>query len=254
MCAMLRSVGMRARVVLGYRASEYNTIGGYYILRQLNAHAWVEAWQDGAGWKAFDPSPPGEIARLHKPAGGWLLGPLRDLYEYVEFKWLDKVITYDVGQQRNVMASIDYNLDRFTKILSTIKETITAWGYLLMFFILAVIGSVVLGAVAVLVQRRRAIRQLQLESVSRRVARRLAKHLEFYLQMLRILEKAGFVKPLWQTPAAFAAQLELQNAVRFAPVVPLTDIFYEIRFGGRPLDVDRARLIHQHLETLKQTV
>ena len=208
------------------------------------------------------------MAALHKPPGGWLLSPVRDLYEWVEFKWLDKVINYDTTQRQTVMVSIDHNLQGLTKWLTKAKERIDlylsafreqwglggAWGYFLILSVLLLVTAAVSGLVAFYVRRRRVIRQLQLAGVSRKMQRQLAKHLEFYLQMLRTLEKAGFVKPLWQTPASFAAQLQLQNAARFAPVVPLTDLFYEIRFGARPLDADRSQKIHEHLESLKQTV
>ena len=52
--AMARSIGMKARVVTGYRAGEYNRIGGYYIVRQSNAHAWTEIHLGPRGWKTFD--------------------------------------------------------------------------------------------------------------------------------------------------------------------------------------------------------
>ena len=39
---MLRSQGIPARIVVGYRTDEYNDLGRYYVARQLHAHAWVE--------------------------------------------------------------------------------------------------------------------------------------------------------------------------------------------------------------------
>jgi protein-glutamine gamma-glutamyltransferase len=41
---MLRSVGIPARLVLGYRCDEWNGLGKFYQVRQLHAHAWVEAY------------------------------------------------------------------------------------------------------------------------------------------------------------------------------------------------------------------
>ncbi|MBX3226586.1 MAG: transglutaminase domain-containing protein [Labilithrix sp.] len=56
MVLMARTQGIPARVVGGYRASEVNPITGQTVVRDRNAHAWVEAWYDGA-WHAFDPTP-----------------------------------------------------------------------------------------------------------------------------------------------------------------------------------------------------
>jgi transglutaminase-like putative cysteine protease len=53
---LARSVGVPARVVTGYRVAEYNALGGYHVVRERNAHAWVEAWVEGK-WVTRDPTP-----------------------------------------------------------------------------------------------------------------------------------------------------------------------------------------------------
>ncbi len=57
MALLARAGGIPARVAGGYRVSEYNKLGGYHIVRERNAHAWVEAWIPGRGWQTFDPTP-----------------------------------------------------------------------------------------------------------------------------------------------------------------------------------------------------
>lgn len=52
---MARAAGIPARVVTGYQGAEYNPLGNYWIVRQSNAHAWVEAWVEGR-WMRFDPT------------------------------------------------------------------------------------------------------------------------------------------------------------------------------------------------------
>ncbi|MBW2457558.1 MAG: DUF3488 domain-containing protein, partial [Deltaproteobacteria bacterium] len=61
MALLSRSLGIPARVVAGYRVTERNELGDYYIVRERNAHAWVEAWVPGQGWRTFDPTPPTEL-------------------------------------------------------------------------------------------------------------------------------------------------------------------------------------------------
>ena len=69
---MLRTLGIPARLINGFRLGEYNEWGDYFIVRQSDAHSWVEAYLPGSGWVDFDPTParPGagssfSIARYH---------------------------------------------------------------------------------------------------------------------------------------------------------------------------------------------
>lgn len=52
---LARAADIPARVVLGYQGAERNPISDYWIVRQANAHAWVEVWLDG-GWRRVDPT------------------------------------------------------------------------------------------------------------------------------------------------------------------------------------------------------
>lgn len=62
MALLARAQGIPARVVTGYRGGDFNRVGGYTVVRERNAHAWVEAWIDDA-WHAWDPTPPIEGMR-----------------------------------------------------------------------------------------------------------------------------------------------------------------------------------------------
>lgn len=66
---LARTRGIPARVVTGYRVSETNPLTGASVVRERNAHAWVEAWLDGA-WTTVDPTPAAEMAA--KPKASWL--------------------------------------------------------------------------------------------------------------------------------------------------------------------------------------
>lgn len=59
MVLMARTQGIPARVVGGYRVTEVNPLTGHAVVRDRNAHAWVEAWVDGA-WRGWDPTPASE--------------------------------------------------------------------------------------------------------------------------------------------------------------------------------------------------
>jgi len=51
---LLRAAGLPARVVMGYQGGELNSLGGYYIIRQSDAHAWTEVWLEDEGWIRVD--------------------------------------------------------------------------------------------------------------------------------------------------------------------------------------------------------
>jgi len=84
MVLMLRSIGIPARVVSGYIGGEYNKYGDYYIVRQSNAHTWVEAAIKGK-WITFDPTPPEQT----KPQSIPLL-----FIDYIKLKWERYVVGF----------------------------------------------------------------------------------------------------------------------------------------------------------------
>jgi hypothetical protein len=57
MTLMLRMDGIPARVGEGFRPSVYETAAAVWLIRPLDAHAWVEVFVTGIGWVTFDPTP-----------------------------------------------------------------------------------------------------------------------------------------------------------------------------------------------------
>jgi len=70
---MLRSLGVPARLAVGYAPGERNPFTGLYEVRASDAHAWAEVWFPGVGWQSFDPTAEvplaGEQARHAAGAG-----------------------------------------------------------------------------------------------------------------------------------------------------------------------------------------
>jgi transglutaminase-like putative cysteine protease len=71
MTLLARAEGIPARVVMGYRVGEESPFG-YDIVRERNAHSWVEAWLPGRGWSTFDPTPDTEIPQNRRHRAGYL--------------------------------------------------------------------------------------------------------------------------------------------------------------------------------------
>jgi len=53
---MLRSLGVPARLAVGFTPGERNPFTGLWEVRAKDAHAWAEVWFPGIGWQAFDPT------------------------------------------------------------------------------------------------------------------------------------------------------------------------------------------------------
>lgn len=101
MALLARCVGIPARVAGGYRVHERNELGDYYVVRERNAHTWVEAWiEEGGGegdsgdgrWRTYDPTPVSEMM-AGQEASTPLLPAIVDLMGagWAAFlSWLDK--------------------------------------------------------------------------------------------------------------------------------------------------------------------
>ena len=63
MALLLRMGGVPARVVTGFSPGGYSKRYKAWIVRDTDAHAWVEAWFDRYGWVTFDPTPTASPAR-----------------------------------------------------------------------------------------------------------------------------------------------------------------------------------------------
>ncbi len=55
--AMARSVGIPARVAVGFTWGEWSETRQEYVVRGEHAHAWPEVYFAGVGWVVFDPTP-----------------------------------------------------------------------------------------------------------------------------------------------------------------------------------------------------
>lgn len=53
---VFRAAGIPSRVVVGYQGGDAGAGGDYLIVRQYDAHAWVEVWLEDRGWVRVDPT------------------------------------------------------------------------------------------------------------------------------------------------------------------------------------------------------
>lgn len=74
---LLRAQGIPTRYVKGVVVRPERRVGGHYVVRESDAHAWVETWLPGEGWVEADPTPSGGWTATHPEptpgalAAGW---------------------------------------------------------------------------------------------------------------------------------------------------------------------------------------
>jgi transglutaminase-like putative cysteine protease len=116
---VLRALGVPARIVTGYQGTDARPVDGYYIVRQSNAHAWVEYWQAGDGWTRVDPTAavapnrivrgsslaprPGLVAGAIGNFNPQLLARLRVAFEAVNNRWNQYVLNYSRTEQFDLL-------------------------------------------------------------------------------------------------------------------------------------------------------
>lgn len=82
MALLLRMGGVPARVATGFTSGTQDKRTREYVVRDLDAHSWVEAWFPGWGWIVFDPTPPAAPPRAQadrNPAAVAGIGDVSDL-------------------------------------------------------------------------------------------------------------------------------------------------------------------------------
>jgi transglutaminase-like putative cysteine protease len=139
---LLRAGGIPARIVTGYQGGEINPRGGYLIVRQSDAHAWVEALLDGR-WQRFDPTATVSPMRIESGIGqalpladpvplfvrldvGWIKGA-QMMVDALNHAWHRNVIGFDRGRQRELWRNIGLDLFKPWEIVTLLATAIAIW-------------------------------------------------------------------------------------------------------------------------------
>jgi transglutaminase-like putative cysteine protease len=121
---LMRGLGVPARIVTGYQGGELNSVDKFWVLRQSDAHAWAEVWQQGVGWMRVDPTgavSPGRVGQFQRlvPQPGLFAGAVgtlsptlaqnvRAAWEAVNNGWNQWVLNYTQSRQLNLLKSIGF--------------------------------------------------------------------------------------------------------------------------------------------------
>ena len=269
MALACQSLGMPARVVVGFKVDEYNASIGRFVIRQSQAHAWVEVFTE-RGWVRFDPT--SNIMAREAEREGSLWARFQEVLDYIEYTWTNHITNFDSerqGELKNDLADsmlTGENGEPLT-VWQSIKrltwDRLVAWleQQNLYFYSAAVMAWAITIGVLIIVgsigyfiferwMLRRRLRRIGLGDLSASRARRLAKQLAFYDNMTRLLARHGHRRLASQTPREFARSLSTLPTAAFDAVASMTDVFYRVRYGGQVLPRDRRKQLDQTLHQL----
>ncbi|MEZ6069755.1 MAG: DUF3488 and transglutaminase-like domain-containing protein [Pirellulales bacterium] len=276
---MLRRVGIPARMVVGFKGGEWNPYGDFYLVRQLHAHAWVEAFvdrlpedapQQGAnpangGWLTLDPTPGRTLDATAASHG--VAERVRQVADYAQFLWSSYVVRLDAGSQfqeiylpiKNAAMSLfdpEFWQDGRDAITQFVREGRFSWPAAAATFLVGVI----------MISAYRVVRFV-VRHVVRFLRRRRGKsqagtaiYVEFYRRFTTMMKRLGLRRATTQTPRDFAllaqSWLASHGSSQSDAAAPLgiVEAYYRVRFGNQPLDSQEHAQVEQALQRLERAV
>ena len=242
MVALCQSLGVEARVVTGFMATEYDTVSERYVIRESGAHAWAEVRTGEWQWGTFDPSPIAEVLAIQQANRTWM-DSFRWILDPVEFAWNSRFASFDSRAQAELVDRVgagtrgfgDWASERGRELVDSVNRwfRLGAAGTLWLVLVGVTIAIAVVAAWVVGRRLRRVGEELGAggDSLADRLA--LGRDAAFYLDSLDVLRRAGAGKPRGRTPRAHADELRTRNPEAGEAFSAIVGLFYEIRYGGR---------------------
>ncbi|GKS64339.1 hypothetical protein YTPLAS72_16430 [Nitrospira sp.] len=257
MVIMLRMVGIPARLVTGFLATEWNEYGNYYVVRQQDAHAWVEVNLPHSGWIMMDPTPPSNEVVTNEYQAWKALGRILDS---IKLQWNRFFVQYSAADQLAVVQELKAGgksvghrtldslvtiLSPFTRLLGIIPDQLfrgrvqpqaAIWGGTVLFLIILLW----LGMKGIKGRIR----------VDKKATLEEPRIVELYKQMLARLAANGIAKAAGTTPWEFVHVTRLRWGEANPVVASITELYCRARFGGVLLTDEELQLAKDRLTQL----
>lgn len=249
MVLMLRSQGIPARLVTGFLGGEYNPFEGYYIVRGSNAHAWVEAYLEGEGWRIFDPTPPSGRPETTEESS-WLLA--QQAWDFVVFRWDRYVLTFGLYDQIRLFSNLREMWSGFWRLFDRKEQgerhpdspfsgqgtsgrpaDATSAPALSPGAAAGLLAALALLAVAAWFLLRRFRQPLTATAAYRRLRHRLGR--------------SGAPLPDSVPPLAVGREAALRHPGAARPTARIIDFYLRESFGGEPLDDEDREVLKDAL-------
>lgn len=258
LAALCRSVGVDARLVTGFIAMEWDPGTSQYVVRESNAHAWVEVRTGRHLWSSLDPTPAADLEAIAASRRSWLDG-WRWMYDRIELFWNSRIVSYDGAVQASLADRVARGwADGIEKALESGVERLreTTRGLALGAAAVPWVGAIVLGvataiaAATLALRRRRTLRRAA--ALPRGTGRRLLAIAEIHLEAMRAWSRAGWERAAWEPPRGFLDRLPGELAEPAAHTRAIVDLYYRARFGGRDAGAAELRRAALRLKLLRR--
>ena len=202
---LLRAVGVPCRYVTGFVAAEQNRHGGYWVARNRDAHAWVEAWDRDGGWVLVEATPASGVPQAAAAPR------TSQIWDAWRARWQRAVAAIRQGGWRAILAAAGRVLQR-----------LELWGGLLLLCAAAWLWRRFLA-------RRRRRRAAAPDDPRLAELRRLLQRMDARWQ------QAGVARQTWETPHQFAARLlSISTAAEHTQAAAWYRLYAAVRYGGDP--------------------
>ena len=214
---MMRAANVPARVITGYLGGEWNPAGGYYIVRQTEAHAWNEVWLDGQGWTRVDPTAVVAPERLQRGVYDLMANSMPAAATFLHNnRWLNRIsLLWDGMNQWWQERVVEFNLRAQLDLLQRLGIDTPRWEHLGWAFAFGMVGWIIWVALTL----RRSVARMRPDRIGRawlRATRKLA----------RVTPRAASEGPLDYAQRIAAARPDLAT-----PVKALAVQYARLRFG-----------------------
>jgi protein-glutamine gamma-glutamyltransferase len=252
-------VGIPARLVTGFLATEWNEYGGYFTVRQRDAHAWVEVYFPHSGWITMDPTPTVSAAVT---TTRW--EPLSQLGESLRLKWDRLFVHYSAKDQLAVVHGVREGSDalrervsRWVSLLSApISQVLSRLTHMVRTFhpgmLGLVTGVIVVGLALLLLMLRDRIglwATTHLPTSHQQLA-----IVQLYARMVRTVERHGVNKPSAATASEFARLVEREWEAAGPMVADVIALYHQGRFSQTPLTPDELSRAAEQVGRLQSLI
>lgn len=217
---LMRAAAIPARVVTGYQGGEYNELGGYYVVRQYDAHAWAEVWLRDRGWIRVDPTAAIAPDRIQSGLNAALPG--------------NTVLPFLVRTQSPFLLRLRFNLDALTNqwnqwvlgydserqfaFLTRLGMEDITWKKLALNMLAGV--ALLVGLFTLFMLRRLAVRQRDAVQA-------------LYLRFCRKLEKRGTTRAAHEGAQDFALRAAQRHPQHAAQIADISARYIALRYGDK---------------------
>ena len=248
---MVRSLGIPARVVSGYKGGEFDENDQSFIVRRAMAHLWVEVLFPSHGWVKFDPSPqsdanenPGVIQRMRMAASIYALR--------ARMYWFSNIIGYQ-GMGRFDLRSLQFSLFKEIKGFQAKASDAVASGTLVKSLLGASIAMGTVLSVGWFTYRAlsdaRSLRRSALGVYT--LTREQRRAISLYRALRKRLKKLG-VETTGKTAEELLEEIDKIDWPQKAEAQRLLGAYNDVRFGARPLPGERLAELWRALRALKR--